>query len=324
MTIDSFKEKISGVLSADGCSAEFYFLLDSDEGMNVKLVDINEEDHTELEKMFICSVSEMFLLNDDLSLIPLSSADDRKNAIYEYDLDDIPQEISYLKHVIESEEFETFDLNSDDLTNLEGILVLLGNQDVQLALYKHQYPVTLLKKDNGFNLMKPKGGNRFKKLDADILKINSKFEFVKIDGKYYILDIKALERFFGFHDAVKNVAEKGVENIKSSGLITNYAVLEGRLDDISFARKLVRSANNSPVLGKIPNRQVIGFTKSHPALQGKFKYSDDGRQINLKTKKSQSLFLKLLNDDFLQSELTRLYYDSIAKDSVDATEVAEA
>lgn len=316
MTIDTFKQKVSGVLSVDGCSAEFFFLLDSEEGMNIKSVDINDVDHTELEKLFISSVSESLLLDDDLSVIPLSSADDRKDAIYEYDLDDIPQELSYLKYVIDNENFETFDFDSDDLSNLEGILVLLGNQDVQLSLYKHQYPVTLLKKDSGFTLMKPSGENRFKKLDADILKINAKFEFIKIDGKYYILDIKALERFFGFHDAVKNVAEKGIQNIKTADLVMDCAVLEERLDEISFARKLVRSASNSPVLGKIPNAQVIGFTKTHPALRGKFKYSDDGNQINLKTKKSQNLFLKLLNDDFLQSELTRLYYDSIAKDSV--------
>lgn len=320
MTIDKFKEQVSFVLSANGCSAEFFFLLDSDEGMCVKSADINDTDHAELENIFISSVSETLLLDDDLSLIPLSSADDRKNAVYEYDLDDVPQELSYLKHVIENENFEKFDLNSDDLSNLEGILILLGNQDVQLALYKHQYPVTLLKRDNGFNLMKPKGENRFKKLDTDILKINSKFEFIKIEGKYYILDIKALERFFGFHDAVKNIAKKGVENIKTANLVMDYAVLEARLDDISFSRKLVKSASNSPVLGKIPNAQVIGFTKSHPALRSKFKYSDDGSQIDLKTKKSQNLFLKLLNDDFLQSELTRLYYDSIAKDSVNEAE----
>lgn len=323
MTIDNLKGKISSVISADGCSAEFFFLLDSGEGMKVKSVDINDDDHTELENIFIQSVSDTLLLNDDLSLISLSSADDRKDAIYHYDLEDIPVELSYLKHIIENEDFEIFDLNSDNLSHMEGILILLGNQDVQLALYKHQYPVTLLKQDSGFNLMKPKGGNRFKKLDADILKINSKFEFIKIDGQYYILDIKALERFFGFHDAVKNVAEKGIENIKSANLVMNIEVLGSRLDDISFARKLVKSARNSPVLGKIPNSQIIGFTNTHPALKGRFKYSDDGTQLNLRTKKSQNLFLKLLNDDFLQSELTKLYYDSIAKDSVNE-EQAEA
>ncbi len=320
MTIDDLKAKISSVISADGCSAEFFFLLDSGEGLNIKSVDIDGTDHTELENLFIQSVSDSLLLNDDLSLISLSSADDRKDAIYHYDLEEVPGELAYLKHIIENEDFEGFDLNSDNLSHLEGILILLGNQDTQLALYKHQYPVTLLKKDSGFSLMKPKGGNRFKKLDADILKINSKFEFIKIDGEYYILDIKALERFFGFHDAVKNVAEKGVENVKASNLVMDAEVLVSRLDDISFARKLVKSARNSPVLGRIPNAQIIGFTNTHPALKGKFKYSDDGSQLNLKTKKSQDLFLKLLNDDFLQSELTKLYYDSIAKDSVNESQ----
>ncbi|MGM8227799.1 anti-phage protein KwaB [Cellvibrio sp. ARAG 10.3] len=321
MTIDNLKAKISNVLTSDGCSAEFFFLLDNGGEMNIKSVDINDKDHSELEGIFIRSVSDTILLNDDLSLIPLSSADDRKDAVYEYDLDDIPQELSYLMHIIENENFHTFDLKSDDLSHLEGILILIGNQDVQLALYKHQYPITLLNKDSGFSLMKPNGENRFKKLDADILKISSKFEFIRIDDHYYILDIKTLERFFGFHDAVKNVAEKGVANIKNTELVEDCTVLEARLQDISFSRKLVKSASNSPVLGKIPNAQIINFTRNHPALRGKFQYSANGSQISLNTKKSQNLFLKLLNDDFLQSELTRLFYDSIAKDSVGEIEV---
>ncbi|WP_421865060.1 anti-phage protein KwaB [Motiliproteus sp.] len=317
MNIEDLKSSISSVISADACSAEFFFLLDDGEGMKVKSVDIDDTDQTELEGMFLRSISDSILLNDDLTLVSLSSADDRKNALYKYDLEDIPDELAYLKTIIQEEQFDNFNLSDDDLSHLEGILILIGNQDTQLALYKHQYPVTLLKQDSGFNLMKPKGGNRFKKLDSDILKINSKFEFIKINGEYYILDIKALERFFGFHDAVKNVAEKGIENIKDANLVVNCEVFESRLDDISFARKLVKSASNSPVLGVIPNSQIISFTNTHPSLKGSFKYTEDGTKLNLKTKKSQNLFLKLLNDDFLQSELTKIFYDSIAKDSVD-------
>lgn len=316
MSIEELKQKISGVLGVEGCSAEFYFLLDKD-GLEVKLVDINEPDQKELEKIFETSLSENVLLNDDLTLIELSSADDRKDAVYHYDLDDVPAQLTYLKEIIENEKFETFNFKTDSLSHLEGILILMGNEEKQLAIYKHQYPITLIKPDSGFNLVKPKGAQRFKKLDSDILKISPKFEFLKVDGQYYILDIKALEKFFGFHEAVKNVAEKGIENIKAANLVSDTAVFSARLDDISFARKLVKSASSSPVLNKIPNEQVINFTSHHPALKGKFKYTDDGTQLNLKTKKSQNLFLKLLNDDFLQSELTKRYYDSIAKDDVE-------
>ena len=117
---------------------------------------------------------------------------------------------------------------------------------------------------------------------------------------------------------------KGIENIEAADIVEDVTVLSNRLDDISFSRKLVRSASSSPVLGKIPNQTIIAFTHSHPALKGKFKYSEDGSKLNLKTKNSQNLFLKLLNDDYLQSELTNRYYDSMAKDSVEANAKEDA
>jgi hypothetical protein len=100
--------------------------------------------------------------------------------------------------------------------------------------------------------------------------------------------------------------------------VIDTAVLTSRLDDISFSRKLVRTARSSPVLGVIPNARVIEFVNTHPALRGKFRLSDDGSKLKLDTKVSQDLFLKLLNDDFLQSELTKRYYASLAKDSLEA------
>ena len=149
MNIDEFKASISTTVSAHGCSAEFYFLFQNDGKIIVKSVDINDDDHLELERQFLSSISDNILLNDDLTLISLSSADDRKSAVYQYDLDEIPIELSYLKMLIENENFDSFDHKHDDLSKLKGILILLGNHDSQLALYKYQYPVTLLKKENG-------------------------------------------------------------------------------------------------------------------------------------------------------------------------------
>lgn len=315
MTIDELKAKISAAV-ADGCGSEIFFLLDSDNGMQIKKADIDEAPQDELTRAFVESITKKILLNDELSLIELSSADDRRETIYHYDLPDIPAELQHLRSIITSEDFEEFSFKNDNLNNLEGILILLGNAEHQIALYKYQYPISLLRKDTGFNLMRSRGTNRFKKLDEDVLKINAKFEFFKINGQYYILDLKALERFFGFHDAIKNIATQGIENIRQANLVENVQVFSDRLDDISFSRKLVRAASSSPVLNLIPNAEVINFASTHPALQGRFKFTDDGEKFSLKTKKSQALFLKLLNDDFLQSELTKRYYDSLAKDAI--------
>lgn len=321
MSIEVLRTAISEVISSDACGAEFYFLLAADGSIVLKRADIDEGAQNELTRSFIEQISNSILLEDDISLVNISSADDRANAIYKYDIENVPEQLVHLSTILERDDFELFDFGSDDLSNLEGILILLGHGDRQLALYKHQYPISLLKRDSSFSLIRVRNQNRLEKLDDDILRINSKFEFLRINGQYYIVDIKTLERFFGFHEAIKNIAVQGIENIARSNLIENTDVLSNRLDDISFSRKLVKAARNSPVLGVIPNEQVIAFISSHPALRGKFTLGAGGTRLKLDTKVSQNLFLKLLNDDFLQSELTKRYYASLAKDNME-TDVA--
>ena len=66
----------------------------------------------------------------------------------------------------------------------------------------------------------------------------------------------------------------------------------------------------------ISKEAIVEFTKNTPELAGKFKYSEDGTQIRLDTKKSKIAFLKLMNDAFLHSELTQQWYDASAKDNI--------
>ena len=318
MSLDTLRARISDVISDEECSAEFYFLLENDGQISIRRADIDQSAADELTRNFIETISGTVLLSDELSLLNISGADDRANAIYRYDLPEVPAQIQHLATILQRDDFDVFSFEADDLAHLEGILVILGHGQQQLALYKHQYPVALLKRDSAFSLVRIRNQNRLVKLEDDILRINSKFEFMCIGDEYFIVDIKTLERFFGFHDAVRNIATQGIANIDRAQLVVDTAALTSRLDDISFSRKLVRAARNSPVLGVIPNAQVITFVNTHPALRGKFKLSDDGSKLKLDTKVSQDLFLKLLNDDFLQSELTKRYYASLAKDNLDA------
>lgn len=319
MSLDVLRARVSDVISNEACAAEFYFLLNENGQISIKRADIEGNASDELARNFINTISSTVLLNDELSLLDISGADDRANAIYRYDLPEVPVQIQNLATILEQDEFETFSFEADDLTSLEGILVIMGHGPQQLALYKHQYPVALLKRDSAFSLIRIRNQNRLVKLEDDVLRINPKFEFMRINGEYFIVDIKALERFFGFHDAVRNVAVQGIANIEQAQLVIDTAVLTSRLDDITFSRKLVRAARASPVLNIIPNEQVIAFVGTHPALRGKFKLSEDGSKLKLETKVSQDLFLKILNDDFLQSELTKRYYASLAKDSLEAS-----
>ena len=126
-----------------------------------------------------------------------------------------------------------------------------------------------------------------------------------------------LEKFFGFREIIKKEAILALNEIDAKGIIEDMEVLRETVNDLAFARKLTKVRNSSPVLTMdISVEQIIYFTKTTPALAGRFKYSDDDKKIRLDTKKSKEAFVKLLNDDFLKSELTDLYYDSLAKDKL--------
>ena len=315
MTIGQLREDISKVISDEACGTEIYFLLASDDGFDLKRADLDQDAQSELCASFIDAVSSSVLLDDDLSLVELSGADDRKSAIYQYDLDEVPEQLVHLSKVLERDDFELFDFDQESLDHLKGIIVLLGHGIEQMVLYKHQYPVALFKKDTGL-FVRARNQNRIEKVSEDILRITNTFDFFKIADHYYICNLKTLERFFGFHQAIMNLATAGLENVKNSELLEDASVLDGRMEDLSFARKLVKAAKDSPVLGQIPSSTIVSFVSSHPALKGKIKLSEDGEKLALKTKVSQDLFLKLLNDDFLQSELTKRHYASVAKDPV--------
>ena len=138
----------------------------------------------------------------------------------------------------------------------------------------------------------------------------------KVNGELYILDLKFLERKFKIYDVIKSVALKEIDKINEIGIVQNANSLKELLINTSFARKLSKISEHSPVLGKVPNADIISFTKNYQRLKNKFKYTNDGSQIILSTKTTMEIFIKLLNDDFLSSELTRIYYDSIAKDEL--------
>ena len=107
------------------------------------------------------------------------------------------------------------------------------------------------------------------------------------------------------------------DDIKENAHENNESLVDYTLEVPSFARKLSKVKKASPIfkLG-ISKEAIVEFTKNTPELAGKFKYSEDGTQIRLGTKKSKIAFLKLMNDAFLHSELTKQWYDASAKDNI--------
>jgi len=259
-------------------------------------------------------------MKEDISIVGISNADDRTNVIYEYDLEEIPDELKIIDQIIIDENLPIFSFSEDKLENIRGIVILFEIDGQNLMIYKKHYPINLFKKDSAFNLKRLGNKQRFTTLKEDVLKIYTNFEFFRLNDTLFINNLQTLEKFFGFHEIIKNKAEECINQIESLNILEDSSELREMLDDITFARKLTKVGATSPVLNVIPNSAIISFVDTFPLLKGRIEVNEDKTKLKITTKKAKQLFVKLLNDDFLQSELTRLYYDSLAKDMVEVAQ----
>ena len=319
MDIEMIKSKITEIIS-NPVIAQVYLLLKNENEFVLKLADlennITEPEVTNLFKEFVDSIAK----NDDLQLCELSTADERVNSIYHYDYDEYPDELTlYRNFDINSYANipEKFNFHSDNINNLYGYIIYLGTMDAGLTLFKKHYPISLIKRDS-FLLGLKKAKERFELIQGDdILRLNSDAQLLLIDGEIYVLDAKVLEHNIKFNALIKKSAIETIEAIDSLGLLEDIQVLKDSADEITFARKLSKVKKSSPIFDlNIPKETIIQFTKLTPELANKFKYSEDGQTIRLDTKKSKDAFLKLMNDSFLRSELTKQFYETTAKDKI--------
>lgn len=301
-----------------------YGVLKTQEGETVKKINIADEQKcvNNTTQGLLDGFSEvierkMSDYQEDEKILKLSSADERSNGLYYYDLENFPEEMKKMLEVSNSpEEIEMFNFREDSLDRIRAFIVVIGNVEDQIILYKQQYPVSLLKRDR-YMLTPILHENRLKKVEQDILRIDFNYQFFLWKGTVYISDIKKMEKICSFHEIIRNEAKKSIEVIEQMNIIDDVESLTDELENVSFARKLTKIYKDSKVIGKIDNRRIIEFTQSHSYFKSNpLKLNAEQDKFILETKRSKNTFVKLLNDDLLTSELTRSDYEVLAKNNV--------
>ena len=278
-----------------------------------KRLDIKEEDLTELKKLFVASIESSIISKEDHTVLPLSSADERGNCFYQYDLE-VPEGLKRLETIIGNDNLSNFSLSDNQFSNIESLIIVLADTKNEISLFKKLSTVEVIGR-GGFMLWK--SNQRFERFKDQLLRISSSFQALRVDGEIIIIDLDAIEKEFGFHEVIIKEATKSLSVIEEKELVDNIDTLKELVSDVRFARKLTKVARNSPVIRLgIPNESIIAFAKNHPLTKKKMKYNDSQTKFHLDTKVSKNLLIKILNDDLLTSELTKLYYDSLAKDDI--------
>lgn len=281
---------------------------------NPKKLDIEANAQTGLKQLFLQSIKEKILDVEELSVINLSTSDERTNVIYAYDIE-IPAELEAMDKVLANDNLPLYNLDNERIGNIKTLLIEIGDDTKQVVLYKSLAPIHVFSQSS-FCLVPH--GTRLGKIEKDFLRVTPGFQMMKIDGVLLVNDLTALERSFGFHEIIKKEATLGITAIEAKLVIENVDVLRELLDDMKYARRFVKVAASSPVLrANIPNASIINFCKTFPKLAGKIRFNQAEDKILLDTKVSKDLFIKLLMDDFLTSDLTEFHYESVAKDSIE-------
>lgn len=230
MQIRKIKNEIAEMLN-EKHGIMLYAVLKTEEGKIVKFLNIADEDDDkdntsiDLLKGFTDIIKNKFAVyNEDDEIIKLSSADERKIALYYYDLDELPMEMERLKDISETLDVgEIFNFKQDSLSQIAALIIVIGNENRNLIMYKQQYPVSLLNRDR-YMLTPILHENRLKRFDQDILRIDFNYQFFLWNDVVYISDIEKMEKICSFHDIVINEARTSIQKIEEINILDNIEV----------------------------------------------------------------------------------------------------
>jgi hypothetical protein len=280
----------------------------------IKLVDIDKVIRDDFASKFKDFLIEKFYEKENIVVGKLSEADERNYDALLFDLE-TPNILKELLELIKKPDRDKYSHKKDKDLKLDGYIFILGNDKVKVSFYKEHYSVDLITRDS--YVMFGRSDSRFIPVTDEIFKITNTIDFIQISDELYVLNLKVLESNFKIHDVIKKEAENFILEINKKAFVENPQFITDIINENpAFARKVLRVNRNSPVL-KLPFDDIKKFIAGHPHLTGKLKFNKKGNKIELDTKVSANLFVKLMDDDFLKSELTKELYDSITKDRIE-------
>lgn len=292
-----------------------YAVVEAGSSFVLKKIDVDSGFQTIIRDTFIKKIKESILFDVDTSVQKLTLCDVRRNVIGEVDVE-LGEQFKCFNSLDNNHgsSLPVFD-NKIDLDSLKGLVIDIGSQAHQLLIYKHIYPIEILRTSRLAGIF---NSNRLVKVDDSLLTISTTFQMIRIKGNTYVFDIDFIERNANYQLVIKAKATQACSVISDVSWIYNPQAMTDLVDDISFARKLSRISSESAVIKKsIPNHKIIDFCKTYPALKNKIRFNEDESKIILDTKVSKNLVIKIFLDDMLTSDLTESHYESLAKDVVD-------
>ena len=323
MTKEILQTKIDGLIAQEDCGMNLYFIMHQQNGYVLKKADVRHEALDSIKEVLRDNLIQLRQMMGEptFNVLNLSGAEDRKNVIYQYDLEEELRPISLMKEVdanlfndgyFTPDNNRVFDFDNDTFEDVDAWIASYGVEGNHIIIYRKTFSVNLLKQ--GRNLFIFKDAEQIDIVKDDIFRIDGKIDYFLLDNTALIYNISILEKFNDFKEIVQRSARSSIQQIAVADLVDDIAKLQERAEnDISFARKLVKVTTNALILNVVDKDKIIQFARGHTYLSRRLKVSA-GNKFDLEKKSAQNLFIQLLDDAFLHSELSSNDYLSPGKD----------
>lgn len=316
-TVDEFKNHIKSILK--DCRVALYFLGKDDE---IYKPNLSSEALERVADLFKTKLTDSIVANEDFSIVALSNLDNRKNVLAKFDYKEAhrPPIFDKLDKLFDSPSSYP-DYKQEDL---KGAFISLSSHSLgqKILIYKQFFEVATFVKQSKSLASLIFQDNQFKVFENELLKIDPNYVFFRTGDEYYINSVDILIRSLGFKESIVSEAINAVEKIRLLDLVDNIERLNKRIKDegkkdkgLAFSRKLMRCGQHSLVFKKnLTSQNIMTFIKKHPEISETFSYTPDGSKIFLRNQNEEKQLLRVLNDDYLLSELTAGLYQTEAKD----------
>ncbi|GAB7198393.1 hypothetical protein [Dickeya oryzae] len=95
------------------------------------------------------AIDNEIINNEELNILPLSSADERNKVLYQYDIQ-VPDELVCLNQALDQKGESEFDFTVHKLDDIRVLLICIGNVEKRIVLYKTMAPVNIFSRDSFF------------------------------------------------------------------------------------------------------------------------------------------------------------------------------
>ena len=295
---------------------ELYLVLATNEGLQLRLADLGDGNlPTEVKNGFLQYINGRTFENENAQVLPLSELNSERTTIHHYNLEGLPEGLEIINSDLNVEDIDNFNFENDSLTDVKAFLIKLSSVDNSIVLYKKHSRLNLLQQSRVFYFVKDQ--ERFTKPQEGILRFSFTVDFMKVNSEIMVYDINCLEKEFCFDNILINNAQTKIGAIAELNFVENIEELQAFAQDKSGAKKVLGIKPNSPVLN-LQFSQIKTFVQNHPYLRRRLRFNNDESMFRFHTQVSKQYFIDLLNDNFLTSDLTSIFYKTNAKAEMEA------